>query len=221
MADKTVGRKGPWADDAEFTNANVDNFGNQLFAKGSPDYLEYSRRGYLFTGRSAVAAIAINSTCTNNPTLFNPSDSNRIVVPLRIMFTCEALGTPVIHGLQLCRSENAGNMPGSGLVIASGTAITPKSLRFGDTVSALAKFYAAAVAYTTTDQSTNVFMDLGMGIWKSGTSAAGEPYNCLDFDLKGMVTMKPGTVLSVCANVASSTTYCTTIVWAELPNITY
>jgi hypothetical protein len=57
-----------------------------------------------------------------------------------------------------------------------------------------------------------------MGQNLNGTAANGEPYNQLRYEFNGEVIMQPGTTISVgAATAATSGTYWTTILFAEVP----
>jgi len=78
-----------------------------------------------------------------------------------------------------------------------------------------ARFANATVTFTT--QPTALF-DLGMGQWVSGTAATGSPYNNHCFFFDGMLKLEPNTSISIgAATAATSGTYWTSIVFAELP----
>jgi hypothetical protein len=60
------------------------------------------------------------------------------------------------------------------------------------------------------------FIDLGFSVWAAGTEANLE-YALLQYEFKGSVLVPPGTAISLVGVVASSTTFNTSFVFAELP----
>ena len=85
--------------------------------------------------------------------------------------------------------------------------------------SATGRFANGTVTWTT---QPAVLMDMGMGQWLNGTAASGECYNQMAMDFDGLVLLPPGSAICVgAATAASSATYWTSIVYAELPTITY
>jgi hypothetical protein len=182
----------------------------QLFGK----YAELTRRGYVYAARSgAAAAIPINTTLTNSPTLWNVSSSNKLVYPLQILLSPAAIGTPVLQGFTLSYLLNTGDVAAANNPLATFTNVAPvqSNLRGG---ACKTKFANAVVTFTTQPAA---LMDIGFGHWIEGTAASGGP-GCLMYDIEGTVVMPPGTSISVgSATTATSTTYWTTIIFAELP----
>jgi hypothetical protein len=78
-----------------------------------------------------------------------------------------------------------------------------------------ARFANATVTFTTNPAA---LFDLGIGQWVSGTAATGTPYNNHYFHFNSIVELEPGTSISIgAATAASSGTYWTSIVYAEIP----
>jgi len=197
-------------------NERGDNYGSLIVAETQGKYQELTRLGYTFAARSgAAAAIPVNTTCTNAPTLWNLANSNKLVVPLKIILSMATLGTYVIDGFTLMGEANMGSNAATGLPFPTFSNIAPTSLRLGGNYSATSQFANASVTWTT---QPSALMDLGMGQNIQGTAATGAPYSQLSFDLDGTVVMNPGTAICVAAaTAASSATYWTTIIFAELP----
>lgn len=209
------GRKGPWANESRVESLNSDNFGRLLVAQQGGEYQELALRSMLYAARSgAAAAIPKFDACTNAPTLWNPSDSGKILVPVKIILSAIGLGTQVLTSFVLMGKKDMGDAPGASLPFTAFTNIVPKALRIGGTaVASKGKFANADVAWTA---QPDPLLDLGMGQWLSGTAGNGQLFSALEFDLKGMVVMTPGAAICVAADgAASSGTYKTTIIFAE------
>jgi hypothetical protein len=198
------------------TNERGDNFGALIVAETQGKYQEWARQGYIFSARSgAAAAIPVNTTCTNAPTLWNLANSNKLVVPLRIALSFATLGTYVIDGLTLMYEANMGSNAATGLPFPTFTNIAPASTRIGSSYACTSQFANGTVTWTSQPAA---LMDLGMGQNVQGTAATGGPYSQLIFDLDGMVILNPGAAVCVAAaTAATSATYWTTIIFAELP----
>jgi len=208
------GRNGPFPDDVEIP-LKADNWGAQIVLEQGGKYMEWVRRGLAFAARSgAAAAIPINTTLTNSPTLWNPANSGKILVPMKLLLSAATLGTQVIDGLTVSGMGNCGDGVATGGLITAFTNIAPVNLQVGSGKSAKARFANAAVTFGT---NPSVIMDLGMGQWLNGTAAVGQPYT-LAFDFEGCIIVPPGAVISIgAATAATSGTYWTTILYAELP----
>jgi hypothetical protein len=213
-----TGVSGPHGDSVERETIPANTWGAPLVARYGPTYLEWARRGYIYVAATAAAAaIPIYTTCTNAPTLWNPADSGKLFVPIRVALCTEALGTPIITGIRLMYETGMSDTSGTaGMPFPTFTNIAPVGTYPGKNAAAKGRFAAGTVTWTA--QPANL-MDLGMGMWKSGTTATGEPYSQFFFDFDGMVLMAPGTAVCVAANVATSTTFWTSIIYAELPNV--
>jgi hypothetical protein len=200
----------------QVTNERGDNYGALIVAEAQGRYQELARQGYVFAARSgAAAAIPVNTTCTNAPTLWNLANSNKIVVPLFITLSFAGLGTYVIDGFTLMAESGMGSNAATGAPFPTFTNIAPNTTRIGSGQTCTSQFANGTVTWTT--QPTAI-MDLGVGQNIQGTAASGGPYSGLMFDLQGCVVMNPGTAICIgAATAASSATYWTTIVFAEIP----
>lgn len=181
-----------------------------LFGK----YAELTRRGYVYAARSAAAAtIPVNTTLTNSPTLWNKASSGKLVYLLKALFSPAALGTPVISGLTLSWLKNTGDGVATGAPIVTFTNVAPSPCLIGRGSCSTA--WAPATDTFTTQPAA--LMDLGLGMWVSGVAADDTPIT-YTFDFDGTVIMPPGTSVSIgSATAATSTTYWTTLIFAELP----
>lgn len=176
----------------------------------------FAKDGNVFAARSgAAAAIPVNTTLTNSPTLWNPAGSGKILIPLQISFSFATLGTQIIDGFTLSYLLNAGDNTGTAAPIVTFTNLPPVNMRVGGGRQSKAKFANGTVTFTTQPAA---LMDLGMGQNLNGTAANGEPYTQLRYEFNGELIMNPGTSISVgAATAATSGTYWTTIIFAELP----
>lgn len=196
---------------------NANNYGVTRMAPEGGKYFQAAREGQVFSARGAAASIPVSAASGTCPTLWNPSDSGKILAILKINLSLAAKGTPAIWGLSLAQTLLAGNSVGAALPIKTFTDIPPVSTRIGGpAVVSNAKFANATVTFLA---APTVIMDLGAGGWIDGTAANSGPVSNLSFDLDGAILLMPGTALSVVGTVASSTTFITNIVFAELPEI--
>jgi hypothetical protein len=194
------------------------DMGEAVFVPGASDYYEWTRQGFVFTARSgAAAAIPINTTLTNSPTLWNVASSGKVVVPMFINLSVAAVGTPALQGFSISWLGNTGDGVATGAPIATFAALTPVSNMIGRG-ACKARMANATVTFTT---QPAVLMDIGINHWLEGAAASGTISN-ISWDAKGSIIMPPGTSISVgCPTTASSTTYWTSIVFAEFPAYLY
>ena len=192
-----------------------DSWGALTTINKGPDYLEWTRRGYVYstlTSPAAPAAIPIYSTATNSPTLWNPADSGKLVVPIRINLGIAAIATYLDDSFMLAQTLNTGSAVATAGVFVTFTNIAPKNCLIGGP-SGKAMYSGAVVTWTV--QPTPV-MDIGFSVWAAGTEANLE-YSVLTYEFHGQMALPPGTAISLVGVVASSTTFVTSFVFAELP----
>jgi hypothetical protein len=203
-----TGRRGPFADDMELPLAG-DNWGNQLVSQAGPKYLEWSRRGYIFTARlTAATALVIFSTATNAPTLWNPSDSGKIIVPLFINLHPVAVASAVHTGVLLGLKSACGNVAATGAPFPTFTNKLPTCNTPAAGKTASAKFADNVVTFTAIP---SVFMDLGL--YQASAGLPSEPHYAFD----GELMLGPGDAMSIMGQAASVNTYWISVVFAELP----
>jgi hypothetical protein len=199
--------------DNQLALLRLGNSGEQIMQQLYGNYAELTRRGLVYVARSAaVAAIPINTTLTNSPTLWNTASSGKLVYPLAITVSPGAIGTPVLHGLTLSYLTNAGDAALAAAPVATFTNVVPLPCLIGR--GACQTKFAHAVCTFTVNPAA--FADLGLGHWLEGTAATGLEHQMF-IDLKGLIVMPPGTTLSVGATAATSSTYSVSIFFAEVP----
>lgn len=195
------------------------SYGELIVAEMWGKYGELCRRGYVYAGiGAAAAAVPIATTLTNAPAIWNPSDSGKLVVPLKILLSLGAIGTPILNGFTLSYLTNAGSSAAAGDPVATWTNIAPVNLLLGKGSAATTKFSGAVSTYTANPAR---LMDLGFGHHLEGAAASGQLYSQFSIDLDGVVMMPPGTTLHLGSTIATSTTYWTTFIFAELPQPAY
>lgn len=191
------------------------SYGELITASMWGEYGEFCRRGYVHAAiGAAAAAVPIATTLTNAPSLWNPSDSNKLVVPLSIQLSLGAIGTPILQGFTISYLTATGSAVATGQPIATFTNIAPVNLLLGKGGTATTKFSGAVSTYTTNPAR---LMDLGFGHHLEGTAASGQLYSQFSFDFHGRLMMPPGTSIHLGSTIATSTTYWTTIIFAEIP----
>jgi hypothetical protein len=207
------GLVGPVADGIP-SEVGSDRWGAMLMGMKGPKYLEWMSRGYMYstlTSPAAPAAIPIYSTATNSPTLWNPPGSGKLIVPIRINLGLAAIATYLDDSYLLAYTPSAQEVATGG-TFASFTNIAPLNLLLGGGAGK-GRYAGATVTWTT--QPTPI-MSLGFSSWAAGTEANLE-FSLLQYNFDGEMGLPPGTAISLVGVVASSTTYVTSFVFAELP----
>lgn len=176
-------------------------------------YGELSSQAAVFVARvNTAAAVPVNSALTNAPALWNPAGSGKWIIPLKIKFSVGAIGTPILQGFTLSYLNNAGAAAATASPVLTFTtqAVLPMKLGVG-TSSAL---FAPAVATYTTNPA--VLMDLGVGHFLEGAAASGQIYTA-GYDFDSELIIPPGSLIALGSTIATSTTWYSTIIYAEIP----
>jgi hypothetical protein len=206
-----IGPRGPGSIGFEAAGKYGQLLTSDLFGK----FGDLCMRGYVYAATgAAAAAVPIATTLTNSPTLWNPASSSKLVIPLRILLSLGAVGTPILQGFTISYLTGAGDGIGTGAPVVTFTNIAPVCLLLGKGTSASTKFAGAVCTFTT--QPARI-MDLGFGHLLEGAAASGQLYSQFYHDFDGSLQMPPGTTISLGSTIATSTTYWTTIIFAEIP----
>lgn len=201
--------------DSTLTNFLAGSMGELITADLWGKFGEFCRRGFVFVARvAAVAAIPVNTTLTNAPSIWNPAGSNKLVVPLRISLSLGAIGTPILQGFTVSYLTGAGSVAATGAPIPTWTNVAPVPLLVGGGKVASTLFSPAVSTYTVNPAT---LLDMGFGHHLEGTAASGQLYSGFSYDFDGSVQLLPGTTLHVGSTIATSTTYWTSIIFAEIP----
>lgn len=199
----------------DFRALSGGRWGEGVVSEWGGKYLQWALNGYVFVAiGAAAAAVPIATTLTNAPTLWNPADSNKLVVPISVHLSLGAIGTPILQGFTISYLKNTGSTVATGLPLATFTNIAPTNMFIGKGTTATTKYAGAVVTFTT--QPARMF-DLGFGHHLEGTAASGQLYSQFGYDFDGKLLMPPGTSITLGSTIATSTTYWTSFVFAELP----
>lgn len=178
-------------------------------------YLDWLRKGYIFHGLvGTVAEIPKFDDTTNMPRLWNPADSGKVIVPISISVGTAAAVTEVIHGLCLNYHVNAGSALGTAAPFSVFTEVASVNMLLGSNKTAKAKWSPAT---NTASAAGTQLLTLGMGLWTEGTADGTGMYTSAVFKFDSILGLLPGAAIGICSNVATSTTFSTSIVYAELP----
>jgi hypothetical protein len=163
---------------------------------------------------AAAAAVPIATTLTNAPSLWNPSNSGKIVIPMRVNLSLGAVGVPPLQGFTISYLVNTGSLVAVGNPIATWTNIAPVNTLLGKG-GLSSTFFSGAVSTYTVNPAR--LMDLGFGHLLEGAAATGQQYSQFGYDFDGEIIMPPGTSIHLGSTIATNTTYWMSISFAEIP----
>jgi hypothetical protein len=195
--------------------ASLGSWGQVLTSDLYGKFGELTRRGLVYTGITAAAAsILTTATTGNNPAIWNPASSGKLVVPLRVLMSLGGIGTPILQGFTANVVTNAGDNIGTTAPVVTWTNIAPVNCLIGKGAAATTKFSGAVSTFAA---APTKIMDLGFGHLLEGAAATGQLYSEFYYDFDGCPMLPPGTVMSICSTIATSMTFWVTIMFAELP----
>ena len=204
-----AGRFGPWPDEGRAESHNMDAWGQLRTVVMGPRYMEWNRRGWVFSARATAAqALIIFSTATNAPTLWNPSDSKKLVMPLYIKYAPVAVASAVHTGLVAGLCSNMGAAAATGAPFPTFTNKVPNCMCPAAGKTSTTKYSDAVVTFTAIP---TVFHDLG-----SYQLASGFPTPSI-IPFEGEILLGPGDAMTIMGQAASVNLYWMTVVFAELP----
>jgi len=176
-------------------------------------YYENILRGYGFVYSQATAgAVPVAPTTTNAPCVWNPSDSQRNLVILKVVAGALATGTAAAGHLLYATLAGCGATTGTANQIVSGTFVAAVNLLVGSGRVSRMRFAPATIATTGTP---GIIGSTGWGQATAATTVV-VPYIFTDL-VDGMIIIPPGNTFQVCASGAVAGTWCISIFGLELP----
>lgn len=193
------------------------SFGEALTGAMNGFFFEQVMRGngYSFSTAAAGAAL-VAATTTNAPAILNPPGSNRLLSIFKITFGRTAKGTPLEGSIVYLRLQNVVSVIGTGADIVSGTQVAAVNLRSDLPDNSGMRFYPATIA-TTPTPALWACSGVSQTADNGATTVTGPQSHRLIDEINGALVVGPGTLFSLGASAALSTTYTITIYALSLP----
>lgn len=187
-------------------------FGETVTASYGGKYQQLAKDGLLFNYTvKTAAALLLSATTGNVPTIWNPSGSGKVVYLCKLMVNFLS-GTTTISSLQWMVTKNAGSAIGTAAPIVTFTNQAPEPAIAGAPFVSAMLFSPAVSTYTA---APAFYASSGINLGAVSPSAGSGNY---DEDYDGAIAIYPGTALSLCSSVTTTTSlWFTTIIGAELP----
>lgn len=176
------------------------------------DQFENARLGRAFVYTIASQALLLSATTGGHPTIINPIGSGVIFVPcfLNVSFIS---GTTVIGAVVLATTLNVGGGAATAAPIATATLVAKKSAAFGGPGSVTG---GCLWSPTTNTFTAAPVVDIATGINLGAAAPTGS--GSYAFGGNGLPAYYPGTAMSVCYTVTTSTAlFAITVVGLEIP----
>ncbi len=187
--------------------------GNQgeLVSNINGPHFEQALRGNLFMYQTVGQAILLSATTGAHATVWNPTGSGKLFVPvaLRVSFLS---GTTTIGSVLIAETLNAGSQIGTASPIPTATFAAVIGARRGVAATS-AMLWSPAVNTFTAAPTVIAATGINMG---AAAPTAGTGLYETKFD--GALAFEPGTAMSVVYSVATSTALWFTTIWGlEIP----
>lgn len=178
-------------------------------------HYENAVRGRMFAYGVSSQALLLSATTGNVPTIWNPSGSNMVFIPVAIRLSFIS-GTTVIGGLNWAVTTGAGATKGTGLPIVTFTEVLATNCAIGSSGGAARtsqmKFSPSISTFTA---APTFFASTGISVGAVAPTNGGGPFPVNE---DGKIVLYPGAALSLCYTVTTSTAlFATTIYGLELP----
>lgn len=178
------------------TPVRLSKFGETVTHEASGQYFEQALNGQSYIYMIASQALLLSATTGGVPTVWNPSGSGVIFIPTKLTVTYIS-GTLVVGGVVIATTLNAGSAIGTAAPIVTFTQVTPKPTIRGTGFGSRCLFAPTTNTFTAApvvEYATQISYN---------TTALAMPQMTHDFN--GTLAYYPGTAMSVCYTVTTST----------------
>jgi hypothetical protein len=190
-------------------NNRLSKFGETVTHEASGQYFEQALNGQSYIYMIASQALLLSATTGNVPTIWNPAGSGVIFIPTTLTVTWIS-GTLVVGGVVIATTLNAGSAIGTAAPIVTFTQVAPKPAIRGTGFGSRCLFAPSTCTFTaapTVEYSTNINYNTTALILANGFH-----------NFNGTLAYYPGTAMSVCYTVTTSTAlFAITICGIEVP----
>ncbi len=210
MALTTLNQVGPQSvGNGTQTVPRLSKFGETVTNEASGQYFEQGLNGQSFVYTIASQALLLSATTGNVPTIWNPAGSGVIFVPTSLTITYIS-GTLVVGGVVIATTLNAGSAIGTAAPIVTFTQVAAKAAIRGTGAASKCLFAPSTCTFTaapTVEYATNINYNTTALVLANGTH-----------NFNGTLAYYPGTAMSVCYTVTTSTAlFALTVCGLEIP----
>ena len=187
--------------------------GAKIVAQAHGQYLESMIRGRVYTGSSASGGIAliVPATTGGHPTLWNPSDSGRYLSIVRLRLGWVS-GNNAPGAIEWASTLSTGSSIATAAPILTGTRVAPVGV-VGGPVDAKGVWLPTVNTFT----AAPVFLRAaGISLFTGISTTAVAPFQ-LEADYDGDFVLAPGTAISLCSQMATTTAaFQVSVTWEEI-----
>ena len=203
--------------DGALSDARGDPWGALGTSAMNGFFAEQVARGNGYSFSTALAGNAlVAATTTNVPAIWNPPDSQRVLLLQCVKFGRTAKGTPLEGSIVYLRQSGVRGI-GTGNDIISGTSVAAVNLRSDLPDNSKMVFFPTTISTTFTPALLGP-SGVAQTADNGATTVSGPHTDCGVVDwLWGMIQIWPGSFMSLGAAVSIATTYTITILGLSLP----
>src|SRR5271157_1300333 len=211
--------------DGQQVALNSDNWGNNKDSQVGGMYMEWVRRGWVFTAKATASVIFDNlSTLATVPVLWNRLSQNKIVVPmfLRANWTPGTVANTGDYGcVALGALSNAGDAINAAYITAAPNNIGTSNIVNRPIYTPTAIFAPLAILASASVAYSGPFYNTGVGYTVPGTVGGAAAFLApISVNFQGEVQIAPGGAIAFGLDTAQATAAIFTslyVTWAELP----
>lgn len=194
--------------DGIIVNERADNYGNTTVQQFNGKYAELARRGQLFLYSTPAQALLLSATTGNVATIWNPAGSGKVCFVLRLAMAWLS-GANVAGSVVFGVTSNTGSAIGTAAPIVTWTDATIVPAMIGSGYKSSMRFAPSVCTFTAAPV---------IGGTSGFNFAATQPTGLYEQDYDGSIALYPGTALSLCYSVTTSTAlFYSTVVCSEVP----
>lgn len=203
--------------DDQLSPPRGDNYGGACVSDLLPKFAEQTLRGNMYCFSTALAGVALVApTTTNAPAIWNPPNSGRLLIPVKVVASRTAKGTPLEGSIVYATLANAISGPGTGAPIVSLTAVAAVNCLLGAGDNSGMRFAPATIS--TTGNCTLIGASgLAQTADNGATTVSGPRGEMLIDYINGGIIVPPGNTFQLAAAVSISTTYTISIYALSIP----
>jgi hypothetical protein len=161
-------------------------------------------RGNLFVYQMPSQALLLPATTGGHPTLINPASSGKVFIPTALRLSYIS-GTITVGSVVLAETLNVGGGAATGAPILTATLVAGKSARRGAGAQSTMQWSPSANTFTAAPTVLSG-TDINVSVVTAEVSAS-----TMFFD--GSLVFEPGTALSICYTVTTSTALFFATLW--------
>lgn len=184
--------------------------GDLITSQLNGSYFEHLSRGNVFIYSSAAAGVTFAAHGNNLPTIWNPSDSGKLFVPIKVLVGYVSTTNAAGH-LSWGFQERVGGNIGTAAPISIFTDISPKNALIGSGKQSRMRF-ATTVTFTA---APTYLRNVGISTAAMVATTVAAPFT-MAFEEDGTLGLMPGSALQLGANGAIAMVAAVAIVGIEI-----